>query len=120
MKSRSARNSRLTAGRVRFVASAFLSYLAVPLLNAVSPLLALPAITAHFGGSAWAAIAVGQSLGGTAGVIVELGWGLSGSQRVARMSPRNRANAFGVSLVAKAIVGVPVIGAAVAGGASRP
>lgn len=114
VKSRSARTSRLTGGRVRFLASAFLSYLAVPLLNAVSPLLALPAITASFGGSAWAAVAVGQSLGGTAGVIVELGWGLSGSQRVARMSARNRANAFGVSLVAKAIVGVPVIGAAVA------
>ncbi|WP_454110812.1 hypothetical protein [Leifsonia shinshuensis] len=90
-----------------------MSYLAVPVLNAVSPLLALPAITASFGSTAWAAIAVGQSLGATAGVIVELGWGLSGSQRVARMSERNRARAFGVSLVAKAVVGVPVIGSAV-------
>jgi O-antigen/teichoic acid export membrane protein len=113
MTSTPARTRRFTAARVRFIAGVLVSYLAAPLLNAVSPLLALPAITASFGSAAWAAIAVGQSLGGTAGVVVELGWGLSGSQRVARMSERNRAHAYGVSLVTKAIVGVPVIGLAV-------
>lgn len=114
MNTPSARTGRSARARFRFFAGVVLSYLAVPILNAVSPLLALPAITASFGSPAWAAIAIGQSLGGTAGVIVELGWGLSGSQRVARMSPRNRAHAFGVSLVAKSIVGVPVIGVAAA------
>ena len=113
LKPISARVRRLTLARFRFIAGALVSYLAAPLLNAVSPLLALPAITASFGGEPWVAIAVGQSLGGTAGVIVELGWGLSGSQRVARMSPRNRAHAYGVSLVTKAIVGVPTIGLAI-------
>lgn len=112
MKSSSPRSRGGALSRFRFFAGAVLGYLAVPILNAVSPLLALPAITASFGGPAWEAIAVGQSLGGTAGVIVELGWGLTGSQRVARMSPRNRAHAFGVSLMTKAIVGVPVIGGA--------
>lgn len=98
--------------RLWFFVGAVTSYLAIPLLNAVSPLLALPAVTASFGGRAWAAIAVGQSLGATAAVLVELGWGLSGSQRVARMSKRNRAQAFGLSLTTKAIVGIPVIGSA--------
>ncbi|MFE4951111.1 hypothetical protein ACFQ9V_13500 [Leifsonia sp. NPDC056665] len=114
MHSPPARSGRPAAARIRFLAGVILSYLAVPILNAVSPLLALPAITASFGSTAWAAIAIGQSLGGTAGVIVELGWGLSGSQRVARMSPRNRAHAYGVSLVAKSAVGVPVVGVAAA------
>ncbi|QNE34986.1 hypothetical protein [Leifsonia shinshuensis] len=102
--------NRLT--RVRAVLAAFIGYLAVPVLNAVSPLLALPAITSTNGGGAWAAIALGQSLGGTAGVVVELGWGLSGSQRVARMSERNRARAYATSLVTKAAVAVPALAVA--------
>ncbi len=84
-------------------------YLAVPLLNAVSPLLALPAITAMHGGGAWAAVAIGQSVGGAAGVIVELGWALSGPQRAARQSRRNRARAFALSVVTKAMISIPVL-----------
>lgn len=102
--------NRLT--RTRALLAAFIGYLAVPVLNAVSPLLALPAITSAYGGGAWAAIALGQSLGGTAGVVVELGWGLSGSQRVARMSDRNRARAYATSLVTKAAVAVPALAVA--------
>lgn len=112
MTSSSPRSRAAALSRFRFFAGAVLGYLAVPILNAVSPLLALPSITASYGGPAWEAIAVGQSLGGTAGVIVELGWGLSGSQRVARMSGRSRARTFGISLLTKGIVGVPVIGLA--------
>ncbi len=100
------------ARRFRRAVSVLAGYLAVPLLAAVSPLLALPAITATYGDAAWAAIALGQSLGATAGVVAELGWGMSGTQRVARQAPRNRARLFALSLVTKAMVGVPVIGAA--------
>lgn len=103
---------RIRLSRTRALLLAFMGYLAVPVLNAVSPLLALPAITATHGGGAWAAIALGQSLGGTAGVVVELGWGLSGSQRVARMSDRNRARAFATSLVTKAVVAIPALAVA--------
>lgn len=92
-------------------------YLAVPLLAAVSPLLALPAITATHGEQAWAAIALGQSLGATAGVVAELGWGMSGTQRAARQAARNRARLFALTLVTKGMVGVPVIGAAAAAAA---
>lgn len=99
--------------RIRFFIGALFGYLAAPILNAVSPLIALPAITAAYGGSAWVAVAIGQSLGGTAGIIVELGWGLTGSQRVARMAKRNQAQTLAISLVTKALVGVPVIGIAV-------
>jgi hypothetical protein len=99
------------AERARLV-RVLLGYLAVPLLNAVSPLLALPAITAVHGGGAWVAVAIGQSVGGAAGVVVELGWGMAGTQRAARQAPRNQARAFALSLVTKAIIGVPVIIAA--------
>lgn len=99
--------------RASRVSALLFGYLAVPLLNAVSPLLALPAITSMHGASAWAAVAIGQSLGGTAGVVVELGWGLSGTQRVARQSRRNRARSFALSIVTKGMVAVPAVGAAV-------
>ncbi|MCI0158330.1 hypothetical protein KNO15_16635 [Leifsonia shinshuensis] len=89
--------------------SVLIGYLAVPVLNAVSPLLALPAVTSTHGAGAWTAIALGQSLGGTAGVVIELGWGLSGTQRVARMCSRNRARVFALSLVTKAAVAVPAL-----------
>ncbi|MBN9632471.1 MAG: oligosaccharide flippase family protein [Actinobacteria bacterium] len=94
---------------MRALFSVLIGYLAVPVLNAVSPLIALPAITSTHGAGAWAAIAIGQSLGSTAGVLIELGWGLSGSQRVARMSARNRGRVFATSLVTKGIVAVPVL-----------
>ncbi|MFB9745863.1 hypothetical protein [Leifsonia shinshuensis] len=104
---------RTRLGRGRILFSVFVGYLAVPVLNAVSPLLALPAITATHGSGAWTAVALGQSLGGTAGVVVELGWGLSGTQRVARMSERNRARVFATSLITKAAVAIPVLGIAI-------
>ncbi len=63
-----------------------LAYGLIPLLSAVSPLIALPAITDRYGGAAWVGIAVGQSLGAAAATVIELGWGLNGPQRVARMS----------------------------------
>ncbi|MEY9951047.1 hypothetical protein [Leifsonia sp. EB34] len=98
--------------RARRLAALAAGYLALPLLNAVSPLLALPAITAAYSGQAFAAIAIGQSLGAAAGVVVELGWSLSGTQRVARQSPRNRARSFALSLVTKLMAAVPFTTAA--------
>ncbi|AAT88561.1 hypothetical protein Lxx06010 [Leifsonia xyli subsp. xyli str. CTCB07] len=58
----------------------------------MSPLLALPAIAHTAGAEGWAAIAIGQSLGGAAGVLVELGWGSpapsASPARPAATSPR--------------------------------
>ncbi|MEN2739268.1 hypothetical protein ABCS02_15870 [Microbacterium sp. X-17] len=93
--------------RGRVLVFLLVGYLAIPLLNAVSPLLAIPAITAAYGEGAFAAVAIGQSLGATAGVVVELGWSLSGTQRVARQSPRNRARSLALSLVTKLMAAVP-------------
>lgn len=61
------------------------AFLAVPALGALAPFLALPAITAHFRASGWAAVAAGQSWGMALSIVVELGWALVGPQRVARL-----------------------------------
>ena len=84
-------------------------YLGIPLLNAFSPLLALPAITHTAGAAAWAAVAIGQSLGGTAGVLVELGWGISGTQRVARQAKRNIAQTYVAGLLTQLMVALPAV-----------
>lgn len=85
-------------------------FIALPMLSAISPLIALPAITLHFGAIAWASVAVAQSIGAAAAVIVELGWGLNGPQRVARASEPNQRQMLATALATKmtvfALVGV--------------
>lgn len=81
----------------------------IPVLAAGSPLVALPSITSHFGKDAWAAVAIGQSIGAALATLVELGWGLNGPQRVARMSPKNSYQAIVVSAQAKLLVLAPAL-----------
>jgi O-antigen/teichoic acid export membrane protein len=83
-------------------------FILLPAFGALAPLLAIPAITAHFGSAGWAAVAIGQSLGAAGAVVVELGWGLSGTQRVARQSPHNRARMLALATVTQLAVLIPV------------
>lgn len=61
----------------------FLPYLLIPGLGAVTPLLALPAVSMNHGADGWTAIAIAQSIAGLGLVVAELGWGIVGPQRVA-------------------------------------
>lgn len=79
------------------------------MLSIASPLLALPAVTTSYGADGWAAVAIGQSIGGGAAVLVELGWALSGSQRVAPLMSRPARRILALSLVTKAIVLAPIL-----------
>jgi O-antigen/teichoic acid export membrane protein len=94
-------------GRLRGV----LAYAAFPMIGAVTPLLAIPAISQQFGAPGWASIAVGQSVGAAASVAVELGWGLTGPQAVAAT---DRSDSLGLlassikSRLAVATVVVPI------------
>jgi hypothetical protein len=81
-----------------------LGFLLIPAISAISPLLALPAVSAKGGASVWAAIAIGQSIGIAGATIVELGWGLTGPQRVSRASPANRRRALSLSLQSRMVV----------------
>lgn len=81
-----------------------IAFVAIPMLSAVTPLLAFPAISSNFGASGWAAIALGQSFGAAAAVLIELGWGLTGSQRVARAAEVNRRRILAASVATKLVV----------------
>ncbi len=94
------------------------AYILIPILAAVSPLLVLPAITANHGASAWASVAIGQSIGTALATVVELGWGLNGPQRVARTSGRSSLRWLTLSLQTKMVALVPASIVAVVAAAS--
>lgn len=87
------------------------AFAAIPVLNGVSTLLALPVVTAEFGASGWEAMAVGFSIGSAGSIIVELGWGVVGPLRVARSRPRSRSRAlaYAWSLQARLVVLLPIL-----------
>lgn len=86
-----------------------LAYAAFPMLGAVTPLLALPAISREFGAQGWAAIAVGQSVGAAASVAVELGWGLTGPQAVAASDRDGAMRLFASSLTSRVVVALAIV-----------
>lgn len=79
-------------------------YFAIPFLSAVTPFLALPAITSTYGVSGWATVAIAQAAGTFAGLLVELGWGVTGPQRVARMNGKTAASLYRQSVTTKLTV----------------
>ncbi|AMY23430.1 hypothetical protein [Rhodococcoides fascians] len=91
-----------------------LTFAMLPALSAFVPLVAIPVITGNFGGDVWVAIALGISIGSAAAVLIEIGWGLNGSIRVARANRASRKGIFGLALYTKIAVLlislVPVVG----------
>ncbi|WP_167132204.1 polysaccharide biosynthesis C-terminal domain-containing protein [Paramicrobacterium chengjingii] len=85
-----------------------LGFFILPLAGLLTPLLAIPAITSQFGASGWAAVAIGQSIGTAVAVLVELGWGLSGPQRVARLADNAAYRLLAYALQTKFIVYAPL------------
>lgn len=59
-------------------------------MGAITPLLALPAISLRLGPDGWTAIAMAQAIGGFGLVVGELGWGIVGPQRVAAGTDSSR------------------------------
>jgi O-antigen/teichoic acid export membrane protein len=76
-------------------------YFAIPALNAATPLIVLPALTLMYGAPGLASIAIGQSLGASAAVIAELGWGVLGPQLVARADAKLRSELYASALATK-------------------
>jgi O-antigen/teichoic acid export membrane protein len=85
-----------------------LLFAAAPIFGIVSPLLVIPAITTEFGARGWAAIAIGLSAGAAGSVLIELGWGLTGPQQVARLTERDRGHVYLLSLLTKLVILLPV------------
>ncbi|MGY1805912.1 oligosaccharide flippase family protein [Blastococcus sp. SYSU D00669] len=66
-------------------------FLGLPLISAIAPFLVLPVLLGFVGTEAWAAIAIGQSIGTGASTLVLLGWTVVGPALVAESPDRQRA-----------------------------
>ncbi len=89
-------------------ASRLIGFATIPLISALSPLIVIPALTGSFGARTWASVALAQSIGSAAAVVIELGWGLNGPQRVAKAGQGARARLYALALVTKLVVAVPL------------
>ncbi|GGE99245.1 hypothetical protein GCM10011313_22750 [Mycetocola zhadangensis] len=69
-------------------------YLLIPGLSAVTPLLVLPALTTAYGAVGLTVFGVAQSLGGTAAIMADLGWGVLGPQKVAHSTNEKRSSLY--------------------------
>jgi O-antigen/teichoic acid export membrane protein len=67
-------------------------------------LVSIPLIIRGAGATPWAAVAVGQVVGGVAAMLVSLGWGVAGPARAAVMSAADRSRYYGASLGARGAV----------------
>ena len=85
-----------------------LPYFLIPAAGALSPLLVIPAVSTTFGASGWAVMAIGQSIGGAAAVVGELGWGVIGPQQLPRLGQRRRIRLYRTSLASRLLSTVPL------------
>jgi O-antigen/teichoic acid export membrane protein len=87
-------------------------YGASMLALAIASLAIIPAMIGADGPEAWAAIAVGQSIGGIAAVALAYGWGLTGPAAVARAGRPGALREYSESVLVKSILFVPLAGSA--------
>jgi O-antigen/teichoic acid export membrane protein len=89
-----------------------LSFAGLPFLALLTPFLFLPVLARLAGLDAWLAIAVGQSVGGFAGLVVSLGFNTVGPTAVARATPDERPELLRRSLAPRALLFLPAGAAA--------
>ncbi len=87
--------------------SRILAFAGLPFLSLLTPFLFLPVLARLAGADAWLAIAVGQSVGGFAGLVVALGYNTVGPTMVARAPAAERPELLRRSLVPRALLVLP-------------
>lgn len=81
----------------------------LPLLSLLAPFLLLPLIARVGAVGGWAAILLGQAVGGLGGVIAGLGWSLVGPTAVARSSDKGRSEIYARSLASRLLALVVIV-----------
>ena len=93
------------------------SFVGLPLISLLGSLALIPVISSVGGAPGWAAVAVGQALGGGASTVLQYGWGFSGPTRMVPLSAVDRGRLLWVSILSRLVVGavlLPVTAAAAA------
>ena len=91
-----------------------LAFAGLPFLSLITPFLFLPILARVAGADAWVAIAVGQSVGGFAALVISLGYNTIGPAMVALAPADERPALLARSLRARGAVWVPTMLAAAA------
>lgn len=84
-----------------------LAFAGLPFLSLLTPFLFLPVLARLAGADAWLAIAIGQSVGGFAGLVVSLGYNTVGPTAVAQAAPAERPDVLRRSLAPRALLLIP-------------
>lgn len=98
--------------RPRGLTRRILAFAGLPFLALLTPFLFLPVLARLAGADAWLAIAVGQSVGGFAGLVVALGFNTVGPTLVARAAIDDRPELLRRSLAPRLLLLVPAATAA--------
>ena len=79
-------------------------YAALPLLSTLTPFLVLPVISRAATTGEWSALAVGQSIGLVAGLVVGYGWPVVGPPRAAQLAGPERRDLYAQSLASRLVI----------------
>lgn len=82
-------------------------------LSAVVTLISIPILVGSVGADSWAALVVGQAVGTGAAVLIGFGWGTTGPTHIARAQPDLRRTIYLESFLARILLSVPILSAAV-------
>ncbi len=88
------------------------SFVGLPLISLLGSLAILPAVASAGGARGWAAVALGQALGGGAATVLQYGWGFVGPTRLLTLSPLDRGRLLWVSMLSRLLVGALLLPAA--------
>lgn len=91
-----------------------LAFAGLPFLSLVTPFLFLPILARVAGADAWLAIAVGQSVGAFAALVIGLGYNTVGPTMVALAAPADRPSVLRRSVLARLLLFLPAVLAAAA------
>ena len=85
------------------------SFVGLPLISLLGSLALIPVISSVGGARGWAAVAIGQALGGGAGTVLQYGWGFSGPTRLVPLPALERARLLWVSILSRLVVGAVLL-----------
>jgi O-antigen/teichoic acid export membrane protein len=80
------------------------SFAGLPLISLLGSLSLIPVIASAGGARGWAAVALGQALGGGAATILQYGWGFVGPTLLVPLSARDRGRLLWVSMLSRLVV----------------
>lgn len=90
------------------------AYSALPLVSALTPLFVLPVISRASSTSEWSGLAIGQSIGFLAALLVGFGWPVLGPPKAAQSDKSTRLEMYATSLTSRTavfVVAAPVVAA---------